>query len=174
MSSNNQPPSLPVVLELAPLPREQLGPFLVLGVDKDADKEQIEAAWAARVIAARKNQVRISLEDINWGREVINDGDRRLRADSISLNPDTAEGTLRQLAERYGVAGPVPTPGWQPWEVEKPRGDYTPPGDVPHADEVRQSAPLPDVPREIPAVAWLVEQFAQEPLDPWNLTLNTE
>ena len=31
------PPPEPVVLELAPLPREQVGPFLLLGLDKDAD-----------------------------------------------------------------------------------------------------------------------------------------
>lgn len=164
----------PVVLELAPLPREQLGPFLVLGIDKDADREQIEAAWAARVIAARKNQVKISLEDINWAREVINDSDRRLRADCTSLNPDAAEGTLRQLAERYGVAGPMATPGWKPWEAEKSLADYTPPGDVPLPQEVQASVPVPQVPREIPAVAWLVEQFVKEPIDPWNLTLHHE
>lgn len=166
--------SHPVVLELAPLPREQLGPFVVLGIDKDADKEQIEAAWAARVIAARKNQVRISLEDINWAREVINDGDRRLRADVTSLNPDTADAALRQLAERYGVAGPTPSPSWQPWEVEKPLADYTPPGDVPLSEEVRATVPAPQLPREIPAIPWLLEQFVQEPLDPWNLVLSSE
>ena len=27
----------PIVLELAPLPREQVGPFLILGLSKDAD-----------------------------------------------------------------------------------------------------------------------------------------
>ena len=32
--------------ELASLPREQVGPFLLLGLDKTADKEQIEANWA--------------------------------------------------------------------------------------------------------------------------------
>ena len=32
-----------IVLELAPIPREQVGPFLLLGLDKSADKDQIEA-----------------------------------------------------------------------------------------------------------------------------------
>src|SRR5438132_13782945 len=49
----------PVVLELAPLPREKSGPFLLLGVEKDADKELIEASWARRVIGARKNQISV-------------------------------------------------------------------------------------------------------------------
>ena len=56
----------PVVLELAALPREQLGPFLLLGLDKNADAEAIEASWAQRVIWARKNQIRTPLGDINW------------------------------------------------------------------------------------------------------------
>ena len=63
----------PVVLEVATLPREKVGPFLLLGVDKDADQEQIEAHWAQRVIWARKNQVNAALQEINWAREIIND-----------------------------------------------------------------------------------------------------
>jgi hypothetical protein len=164
----------PVVLELAPLPREQMGPFLILGVEKDADKEQVEAAWAARVIAARKNQVRVALEDINWARELINDPDRRIRADTTSINPDTAEGTLRQLAERFGVAGPTSAPGWKPWDVEKPLADYSPAIEVPHPEEIRRDLQVPEVPRELPAVAWLVEQFVKEPIDPWNLPLGQD
>ena len=34
--------SEPVVLELAALPREQMGPFLLLGIDKSAGKSAIE------------------------------------------------------------------------------------------------------------------------------------
>lgn len=164
-------PKNPVVLELAPLPREQLGPFLVLGVDKDARSEQIEASWAQRVIAARKNQVKVSLEDINWAREVINDPDRRIRADGTSLNPDTADGTLRQLAERYGVTGPSGEASWQPWDAEKELADHTLPADVPRVEDVRQTIAVPEVPLELPAVAWLLEEFVKEPLDPWALIL---
>ena len=36
----------PVLLELATLPREQMGPFLMLGLEKDASKDDIEAHWA--------------------------------------------------------------------------------------------------------------------------------
>ena len=38
-----------MVLELASLPREQVGPFLLLGLPKEADKDQIEKHWADRV-----------------------------------------------------------------------------------------------------------------------------
>src|SRR5438445_10247687 len=97
------PPPEPVVLDLAPLPREQIGPFLLLGLDKDADKEQIEANWARRIIWARKNLTRLALEDINWAREVISDTDKRVRADSASFNLDTADGLLRRWSTRFGV-----------------------------------------------------------------------
>jgi hypothetical protein len=93
----------PVVLDLAPLPREQIGPFLLLGVEKDADQKQIEAGWAQRVIWARKRQIAIALADINWAREVINDPDRRVRADVTSLNVDTSARILARLEEQYGT-----------------------------------------------------------------------
>ena len=88
----------PVVLELAPLPREQLGPFLLLGVDKAADKEQIEASWARRVLGARKGLISLALEDINWAREVLSDLSRRARADGGAVG-DRGDG------ERPGSGG---------------------------------------------------------------------
>src|SRR3984893_3154737 len=96
----------PVVLELAPLPREQIGPFLLLGLDKLADKDEIEAHWAQRVIWARKNQSKVPLENANRAREPLNDRERRIRAHAASLNVDTTAGVLRRLAERY--AGKTP------------------------------------------------------------------
>ena len=44
--ASSHPSNVPVVLELAFLPREQVGPFLLLGVDKTQGKDQIEANWA--------------------------------------------------------------------------------------------------------------------------------
>ena len=73
MNTSQSPPSLPVTVELAPLPRTQVGPFLILGVDKDATKEDIEAGWAQRFIWARRNQIPIPLEDINWARDTLGD-----------------------------------------------------------------------------------------------------
>src|SRR5205807_1510662 len=77
-------------VELAPLPREQVGPFLLLGVAKDADAETIEAHWAQRVLWARQGKTHVPLEDIHWARQVLRDPERRLAADAASLNPDTA------------------------------------------------------------------------------------
>src|SRR6516164_5423460 len=95
----------PVVLELATLPRDQVGPFLLLGLKKEASKEQVEANWADRLRWARRQQLKVPLEDVNWARDVLNDPDRRIRADAASLNADTSEGVLTQLARRYGVEG---------------------------------------------------------------------
>ncbi|MCC6420340.1 MAG: hypothetical protein IT429_19060 [Gemmataceae bacterium] len=159
----------PVVLDLAPLPREQVGPFLLLGLDKSAGKDQIEANWAQRVIWARKNQVKVALEDINWAREVINDPEKRPRADSGSLNLDTTDGILRRLVERD--TDPKASPRCQPLDVEKPLGDYTPPTPVPDLDEVRAAITVPDVSEEVPAVRQILDKFLQEPLDPWKLNL---
>jgi hypothetical protein len=158
----------PVVLELAPLPREQIGPFLLLGLDKDADREQIEASWAQRVIWARKQQVRVALEDINWAREVINDPERRVRADASSLNADTSDGTLRRLGQHYGGQG---APGWLPLDAEKSLADYTPAVEVPDIEAVRAAIVVPEVPEEVPAVAPLLRQFGEQSIDPWALVL---
>jgi hypothetical protein len=161
---------VPIVLELAPLPREQIGPFLLLGVDKTATAEELEAHWAERVKWARKNRINISLEDINWARQIINDADRRIRADAASLNADTAEGLLRKLAERFGLATSG-GPAWQPIDEEKPLQDYTPPAEVPDLEQVRAALVVPEVPPDVPSVRNLLKQMAEAPLDPWALDL---
>ena len=95
------PPPTPVVLQLAPLPRTQVGPFLILGVDKNADKETIEAAWAEKVKQARRDQIKTPLEDINWAREVLSAKESRIRADAIALN---IEGAMHRLLLHPGIA----------------------------------------------------------------------
>jgi hypothetical protein len=161
-----------VVLELAPLPREQLGPFIILGVEKDADREQTEAHWAQSVIWARKGLAGVPLADINWGREVLNDPDRRLQADVTSLNLDTTDRALRRLAEAFGVAEPGPT--WQPRESDTPPADDVSATPVPDPAEVRAAITVPEVPEEFPAVQRLLEHWAAQPLDPWALDLPSE
>ena len=160
---------IPVVLELAPLPRDQVGPFLILGVEKTADREQIEAAWAKRLIWARKNLIKTPLEDINWAREVLND----FKADAASVNLDTTEGVLRRLRERYSsqAAGEA---GGKPLDIEIPLADFSPDIPVPDIEEERRAIAMGDVPREIPAVEKLVENLLHETIDPWNLDLGGE
>ncbi len=169
------PQKSPVVLELAPLPREQMGPFILLGVDKDADTEQIEAGWARRLIQARKKQINIALEDINWAKEVILDRAKRLRADAGSLNLDTSDGTLRRLAERYGGSRQGGT-AWQPRDSEKGLRGYAPPADLPDVNEVRAAVVVPQAPEEVPAATALLRQLALEPAawDPWAVKLPTD
>src|SRR5579883_2557318 len=161
----------PVVLDLASLPREQTGPFLLLGLDKTADKDKIESNWADRVRWARKGLLKIPLEDVNWARNALAERESRLRADSASLNVDLTEAVLGRLAYRYGVGGPRGGLRWRPLDREKELADYTPPAEVPDAAALAAAVAVPEVPDELPAVRYLLDQMASAPLDPWALEL---
>lgn len=161
--------SEPVLLELAHLPREQVGPFLLLGLDKDASKEDIEANWAERIKWARKQQTNLTLEEINWARELLTDPARRLAADASSLNLDTTEGTLQALALRCGVERAAP--GWQAIDEEKPLADFALNVEVPDLTATRQAIQVPEVPCQFPIAAVLLQQLATAPLDPWEVRL---
>lgn len=161
----------PVVLELATLPREQVGPFLLLGLDKTADKETIDAHWAERLKWARKGLAKVPLEDINWAREVLSDIERRIRADAASLNIDSTDGLLAQFAQRYGVREGQAARTWEALDSEKALADYRPPAEVPDIEEVRAALIAPEVPEDVPAVPPLLERLAQQPLDPWAIDL---
>ncbi len=156
----------PVVLELATLPREQVGPFLLLGVDKSANKKEIEEHWAERIKWARRQQIKVPLEDVNWAREALTENDKRIRADASSLNSDTTDGILAQLAQRYGLDGAAGRM-WQPLDSEKPLADYVPAVDVPDVNALRDALVVPPVPQELPAVPTLLDRLIQQPLDPW-------
>jgi hypothetical protein len=164
----------PVVLELATLPREQMGPFLLLGLDKSAEKVVIEQHWADRVKWARRNLVKTALEDVNWSREMLSDPEKRVKADAASLNTDTTEGTLAQLGQRYGLERGQAVRLWQPLDSEKDLTDYMPAAEIPEIGAVRDSLTIPPVPEEVPAVPVLLQQLAQQPLDPWALDLSPQ
>jgi hypothetical protein len=165
------PPPLPVVLQLAPLPRTQIGPFLILGIEKDAARETIEAHWAERVKWARRGIIKTTLEDINWAREMVNSSEQRLRCDAVSLNIDTTTGTLRKLRQRF-QGPPQNRPGAQPLDVERWLADFTPATPVPSLAEVRAAIAPPAPPREVPAVRVLLENFVRPPVDPWQVQLD--
>ena len=159
----------PVVLELAALPREQIGPFLILGLPKDADKEQIDARWADRIKMSRRQTLKVPLEDVNWAREMLKEPDKRVRADAASLNSDTSDGILRELAQRYSGKPAAGGSVWQPLDNEKPLADYMPPVDIPDANAIRAGLTSPQVPEEQPGVPLVLERLAQQTIDPWNL-----
>lgn len=164
MDKPRNPPPLPIMVELAPLPREQVGAFLILGLDKDADREAVEAGWAQRLIWARRNVIATPLEDINWAREMLSDPQRRLQAEASSLNVETTNGTLRRLkAELQSMSG------CKPIDVEKPLADHVPAAVLPAVEELRQLILVPQLPSELPAVPVLLAQMVGEPLDPWEI-----
>ena len=39
---------------------------------------------------------------------------------------------------------------------------------LPELEEVRKAVPAPEIPMEFPAVAKILEQYVQTPLDPWD------
>jgi hypothetical protein len=168
----SNPSSAPVVLELAPLPREQVGPFLLLGVDKTADNAAVERNWAERLKLARRELIKVPLQDINWAREVLNDQDRRIRADAASLNLDTADGTLRDLCERFASGGPE-SPQRLALDVEKDLSDFSPAVEMPSIEAVRASIVVGEIPEEVPAAWSILEKYLREPLDPWGKELGT-
>jgi hypothetical protein len=168
----------PVLLELAHLPREQVGPFLLLGLDKEASKEDIEANWAERIKWARKQQTNITLEEINWARDLINDPARRMAADATTLNFDTIEGTLAALARKYGADSPLghglqntSQQGWEPLDEEKQLAGHSLSVDVPDIEATRSAIVVPDIPRQFPAALALLRQVAAAALDPWDVQL---
>ena len=123
------------------------------------------------VIWARKEQIKVALEDINWAREVLNDKDKRVRADAASLNLDTTDGVLRDLAQRYGGDAPGAL-RCQPLDVEKDLSGYVPAVEIPDLDAVRRAIVVPDVPEQVPAARAVLDAFLREPLDPWNLPVS--
>jgi hypothetical protein len=173
--------SEPVVLELAMLPREQVGPFLLLGLEKSADRSQIERHWADRLKWARRAQVQrnqpgaypVPLEDINWAREILNDLERRLKADVASLNTDISKRRLTRLCRQFGLRDGQPTRLWQPLDVEKDLSEYTPTVEIPSPDEVQAGITVPEFPEAaaLRAVADLLRQMVTLSLDPWSIDL---
>src|SRR5262249_12541894 len=145
-------------------PRQQVGPFLILGIDKDVSREAVEAGWAQKLILARRNQAKTPLEDINWAREMLGDETRRLQSDAASVNVDTTEGTLRQLLQ----AGQT-TAGCKPIDIELDLADHVPTTPLPDVAELRRAITLPELPREVPAAALLLEQIVRQPVDPWDI-----
>ncbi len=152
------------------LPREQVGPFLLLGVPKTASAEQIDASWAQRLKWARQKIVTVPLEDINWAREMLKEEGKRIEWDAGSLNIDVTEGVLQRLEARYGGAAANKVT-CTPIDEEKSLADYTPDVELPHEEEIRESIVVPEIPREFPAVHHLLQEFVATPMDPWEVDL---
>ena len=60
----------------------------------------------------------------------------------------------------------------KPIDTEKWLADYAPPTPVPPVDELRQLVQIPEMPREVPAVRVMLENFVKEPIDPWQVELD--
>lgn len=155
-------PFIPEVLELAPVPREQIGPFLLLGLEKDATPEELQKNWAQRVIWARKKSSLLPLEQVNWAREVLSDPQRRLEADLGSLNADTTPRPLHSIVSTFALGVP-PEPcasAPEPHPVEPV---------LPRPDALAASVPLPQIPEHNFGAVALCKTLAGTMKDPWSL-----
>jgi hypothetical protein len=152
-------------IELAPLPRDRVGPFLILGVAKDADPDAIEKRWAQSVLWARQGKTQTPLGDVHWAREVLRDVEQRLSADVASLNTEIAGDELRRLASLVHLNDG--RPAWPPIDPEPPPLRES---DIPDPASVLAAAPEPDVPIELPGVARWLDEFARTPIDPWSIS----
>jgi len=167
----------PMVLELAPLARDQIGPFLLLGLDKEATPDQMEGHWAQRVLWARKGRIRTPLEDVNWAREALRDADQRAVFEAASLNVVLTDGYLHNLAERFGLEGRPGTltrPRWQPCQQSAPGTAATTESpantrELPQPGELQAGILLPEPGEEFPAVSRLLEEATKEAIDPWSI-----
>jgi len=161
----------PVVLELAALQREQMGPYLLLGLDKSADHPTCERHWADRVRWARRETIKVALEDVNWARDALATPEKRVKADAASMNTDTTDTYLSGLASRFGLSGGQVSRMWQPLDNEKALADYSPAAEKPDIQAVREAIVLAEVPEEAPAVGVLLARLVEKPIDPWALDL---
>ena len=157
---------------MAALPREQMGPFLLLGIDKSAGKSAIEEHWAERLKWARRQLIKVPLEDINWAREVLGDVEKRLKYDAGCVNADTTDSVIATLARRFGLEGGGHSSRmWQPLDEEKSLADYSPDAEIPDRAGVEAAIVAPDIPQDVPAAASLLEKLVAPPIDPWGLEL---
>jgi hypothetical protein len=147
--------------------RELAGPYLVLGVDKDVDSDEIEAHYQSQCRAVERGECSWSIDDLEWAKQVLCDPEQRLAADRDSLNPDLASGEVQRLARLYRLDGSPP--GWEPMDPEPPI-DFSALYVI-DSNALASTVPTPDIPRELPAVkAWL-DHFSAAATDPWSMEL---
>lgn len=143
--------------------REDAGPFLILGIDKDADAAGIEVQYQARLELTRRGDIKWTDSDLAWAREQLVDRDRRTAADADSWNADLASGDVRRLSRLYRTDSLIP--GWEPMDPE-------PPAELPQAnidlDALIAGMETPSVPLELPAIARWLDRCAAIGLDPWG------
>jgi hypothetical protein len=142
--------------------REDAGPFLILGIDKDADAASIESQYQLRLGMSQRSEIKWTDGDLAWAREQLLDRDLRTAADANSLNADLASGDVRRLSRLYRIDSVVPA--WEPMDPE-------PPAELPEANidlaALVADMPTPTVPLELPAITRWLDRCAAIGLDPW-------
>jgi len=147
--------------------RDRAGPFVVLGVDKDADATTLETHFERQRQAIQEGEALWTLEDLEWAHNELQDPKRRLTADINSLDVDLAFGEIHRLARLYCLSDDLP--GWEPLDPE-PTPEILATDSI-NIEQLVADTPQPDVPLEIPAINRWLDQFAQQVADPWTIEL---
>lgn len=143
-----------------------VGPYIILGIDKDADPATLPEVCARRVEAARAGELTWTEEQIVAALEVLHAPEERLESDVESFNTDIASGEVRRLARLYRVDGGGPA--WEPMDPEPPTELTELTFD---AAGLAAEAPAPDVPLELPSVETWLTQYAAGASNPWTSEL---
>lgn len=149
------------------IPRELAGPFIILGVDKDADDATIESHYHSQLTSIERGECNWSPDDLEWARCQLSEAKSRLSADLESLNADLASGEIHRLARLYRLDGSPP--GWEPIDPE-------PPAPLPNIEDIdpvtlAANVAMPEFGVEIPAIDTWLQQFAAAVTDPWTMEL---
>jgi hypothetical protein len=158
----------PVVLELAPLPREQMGPYFILGLEKDASHQAIQAQWELRVHHADAYKSGLSTEDFDWAKETLLDPVRRINADLASLNADTTERKVGRLLQEFGWGSTSLAIGWVPLEILPLRDSEGDEGGLSNLDTRREAISLPALEPSFAAIESVLLDETKVPEDPWD------
>ena len=163
----------PVVLELASLPREQMGAFLILGLDKSADKTTIETHWADRLKWARRQSDQGAAGRRQLGaRGTRATPTRRIKADATSLNADTTDRILAHAFPAFRHGGR--TGGAACGSLLTARSRWrtiVPPAEMPGSARGARGNPGSRRARRRAGRTALLQRLAEQPLDPWGLEL---
>lgn len=150
-----------------PADRDDYGPFLLLGVDKDADAATVQSHCVERMRWLDEGAGRFQRADLEWAQGELADAEARLAADLNHLNPDLASGAVGRLTRLYHLDGTPP--GWEPLDPEPTPA--LPGGGIIDATFAAATLPPPAAPLDFPSLDRWAANLLHVGGDPWSENL---
>jgi hypothetical protein len=152
----------PVVLDLAPLPKEKMGPFIILGVAKEATPKEIESAFQERLLGIQAGDFPLGEEDIHWAKERLSDPEDRLNADVVSMNAEILNSPIRRMNKSDSENS------WSSRDATT-RFNVTIEEDLQLAiDAITKDLVVPDLEFDVSKLGRLIKESENPSWDPWN------